>query len=120
MAGSRGRPRCLGPPFPQTGDRVQRVREPCSKTVQVVQSSADCRGPPLGVDSEKTHEDDPSIRVSSMAFDKSHLRRMSHLIREGWRFYCWDQFLHESVGLRPLLSAPALLLSSVWVPCGLS
>jgi len=45
---------------------------------------------------EWSHVDDPSIQVSALNSDKVHLKRMSHLIREGWRFYCWDQFLQTS------------------------
>lgn len=42
------------------------------------------------------HMDHPSIRVSAGSSDKIHLKRMNHFIREGWRFYCWDQFLQTS------------------------
>ena len=45
---------------------------------------------------EWCHLDDSTIRVSALSSDKSHLKRMSHFIREGWRFYCWDQVLQTS------------------------
>ena len=42
------------------------------------------------------HQRIPEVEVSAESSDKSHLKKMSHLIREGWRFYCWDQFLQTS------------------------
>ena len=42
------------------------------------------------------HRDDDSILVSAEVSDSSHLCRMRHLIREGWRFFCWDQFLQTT------------------------
>eukprot|EP00435_Cladocopium_sp_Y103_P004430 s4850_g1.t1 len=42
------------------------------------------------------HVDDESIRISAECYARPHLDRMRHLIREGWRFFCWDRFLHTS------------------------
>lgn len=43
-----------------------------------------------------THCDDETIRISADCCSSPHLDRMRHLIREGWRLFCWDQFLQTS------------------------
>ena len=42
------------------------------------------------------HQDIPEVEVSAESSDKGHLKKISHFIPGGRRFYCWDQFLQTS------------------------